>query len=149
MPVSFQNGSRHHLNAEDGCGKTACTLRWAILGHFVHCCFQQPDHESQARCFSLLGTHTLLKYDFWAFSLPMACAHRAALQLACDAPSLSIVSKHANQLPQRPCAKLLTKPDQWSPLMSTLKGHIDWVTSVAVAGDTIVSGSKDQTIRCG
>ncbi|KAF5840146.1 hypothetical protein DUNSADRAFT_17630 [Dunaliella salina] len=72
---------------------------------------------------------------------------KAALQLACDAPHSSILAQHANQLPQKPQALLLTKEDTWPALVSTLKAHKRSVTSVALLQGLIVSGSDDGTVR--
>ncbi|GBG16208.1 WD repeat-containing protein pop2, partial [Hondaea fermentalgiana] len=59
-----------------------------------------------------------------------------------------------------PLARSLQTPDQpWleptrvtlahprDPLLHVLKGHPNWVNSVAIQGDTIVSGSWDKTVR--
>jgi len=72
---------------------------------------------------------------------------QAALQLACDAPRLSIVSRHANALPIKPQALLLTKRDTWAPLLSTLHGHSKAVNSVTASSTFILSGSEDKTIK--
>eukprot|EP00983_Pelagomonas_calceolata_P092948 1157725-Pelagomonas_calceolata.AAC.2 len=75
------------------------------------------------------------------------CMCRAALQLACDAPLESIVSRHANQLCFKPAALLLTKEQNWSSLLSEMTGHQDLVRCVACNGNMILSGSGDETIR--
>lgn len=92
----------------------------------------------------LLSTSILLRL-YQMYALLVYC--RAALQLACDAPSKTIVSQHAKQLPVQPCAQLLTKEEDWSPLLSTLTGHTGSAKCVAMVGNTIVSGSFDQTVR--
>ncbi|KAF5843008.1 quinon protein alcohol dehydrogenase-like superfamily [Dunaliella salina] len=73
---------------------------------------------------------------------------RAALQLACDAPHESMVAQKANSLPQKPPGKLLTKEHHWSACLNVMKEGVPNVCSVAVSGETIVSGSPyDKTIR--
>lgn len=75
--------------------------------------------------------------------------HRAALQLACDAPTNSLVSMHANAMERKPDAVLVTKEADWSPCIATLRGHSGGVCAVACTpdGTKIVSASWDKTIR--
>ncbi|KAF5838041.1 WD40-repeat-containing domain protein [Dunaliella salina] len=61
---------------------------------------------------------------------------RAALQLACDSPRNSVVAKHANSLPEKPQAKLVTR-----------ERHKEFVTSVAMNAGIAVSGSSDTEVR--
>ena len=74
---------------------------------------------------------------------------RAALQLAVDAPTNSLVAKHATGVRPRPQARLLTKEQDWPALMSSLLGHGGYVTGVAVTTDgaNLISGSSDNTIK--
>jgi WD40 repeat protein len=80
---------------------------------------------------------------------PILYACRAALQMACDAPSSSRIAQHSSKLPWRPAARCLTKEHAWSGLLATLHGHSHSVQSVAISpdGKTIVSGSDDHTVR--
>ena len=75
---------------------------------------------------------------------------RAALQLAVDAPTNSLVAKHASGVLPRPPARLLTKELDWPALMSTLLGHGGPVYGVAIPskdGTNLISGSQDGTIK--
>ena len=74
---------------------------------------------------------------------------RAVLQLAVDAPTNTLVAKHAADVLPRPRARLLTKELYWPALTSTLLGHGSAVREVAISPDglTIVSGSEDNTVR--
>lgn len=75
--------------------------------------------------------------------------HRAALQMACDAPTSSRMAAHAAQLPYRPDATCLSKEDSWPPLLATVWGHSGSVTCVAFSscGGFFVSGSRDTSLR--
>ena len=77
-------------------------------------------------------------------------SHRAALQLAVDSPSNSLVAQHAASLLPRPFARLMTKEEDWPACISTLRGHEKYVSSVVMSADgaTLISGSNDHTIRC-
>ena len=72
---------------------------------------------------------------------------RAALQLAVDAPSNSLVAKNAAGVLPRSNARLLTKERDWPALTSTLLGHTGAVGGVAVTKDNLISGSEDNTIK--
>ena len=74
---------------------------------------------------------------------------RAALQLAVDAPTNSLVAKNAVGVLPRPQARLLTKERNWPALRSTLLGHSAPVNGVAITKDgaNIISGSGDTTIK--
>ena len=78
---------------------------------------------------------------------PKLC--RAALQLAVDAPTNSLVAQHAAGLLPRPQARLLTKELDWPALMSTLLGHGSAVKGVIITSDgaNLISGSDDKTIK--
>ena len=74
---------------------------------------------------------------------------RAVLQLAVDAPTNTLVAKHAADVLPRPRARLLTKELDWPALTSTLLRHDRTVRGVAISPDglTIVSCSEDKTVR--
>ena len=78
-------------------------------------------------------------------------APRSTLQLACDSPSNSLIARAAAAIPMKPPARLMTKEDNWPPLMSTFCGHESLVNSVAISADgqTVVSASVDKTVRWG
>ena len=78
---------------------------------------------------------------------PKLC--RAALQLAVDAPTNSLVAKHAAGVLPRPQARLLTKELNWPVLISILPGHDGAVLGVAITkyGANLISGSADKTIK--
>ena len=72
---------------------------------------------------------------------------RAALQLAVDAPTKTLVAKHAAGVLPRPLARLLTKELDWPALTCTLLGHGRPVRGVAITKDNLISGSEDNTIK--
>ena len=78
---------------------------------------------------------------------PKLC--RGALQLAVDAPTNSLVAKHAAGVLPRPHARLLTKEQDWPVLISILPGHDSHVNGVAITkdGTNLISGSSDKTIK--
>ena len=78
---------------------------------------------------------------------PTPC--RAALQLAVDAPTNSLVAQHAAGVLPRPQTRLLTKELDWPALTSTLLGHGGRVRGVAITKDgaILISGSDDKTIK--
>ena len=78
---------------------------------------------------------------------PKLC--RAALQLAVDAPTASLVAKHAAGVLPRPQARLLTKEQNWPVLISILPGHGGAVHGLAISKDgaNLISGSEDNTIK--
>ena len=81
--------------------------------------------------------------------LPLPWLCRATLQMALAAPVDSMIAQHACSLGVAPSARLMTRDAGWSPCLAALQGHTHKVTSVAVTpdGGTLVSGSKDGTIR--
>ena len=66
-----------------------------------------------------------------------------------DAPTNTLVAKHAAGVQPRPLARLLTKERDWPALTSTLLGHGGTVNGVAITknGNNLVSGSKDNTMK--
>ena len=78
---------------------------------------------------------------------PKLC--RAALQLAVDAPTNSLVARHAAGVLPKPPARLLTKEQDWPALRSMLQGHAGHVNGVAITKDgaSIISGSDDKNIK--
>ena len=78
---------------------------------------------------------------------PKLC--RAAFQLAVDAPTNSLVAKHAAGVLPKPQARLMTKELDWPALTSTLLGHGGTVNGVAITkdGTNLISGSDDSTIK--
>ena len=77
-------------------------------------------------------------------ALKIAPLCRAALQLAVDAPTNSLVAKNAAGLP-RPKARLLTKELDWPALMMTLLGHSRGVERVAFTKDGEIQLSRAAT----
>ena len=82
-------------------------------------------------------------------ALTSALLCRAALQLAVDAPTDTLVAKHAAGVRPKPLARLLTKGLHWPALMPTLWGHRGAVRGVAITedGTNLISGSDDKTIK--
>ncbi len=80
---------------------------------------------------------------------PHSLSYRAALQLAVDSPRNSLITKAAALLPAQPPALLMTKEDNWSPILSTFLGHAGPVTRVVygAVGGIVVSASEDGTLR--
>ena len=72
--------------------------------------------------------------------------------MACDSPADSLIAKAAAKLPMKPPARLMTKEDHWPALVSIFPvGHTNHVNCVAFSaadhGQTVVSASKDNTLR--